>query len=335
MVKRILIIPPHPHWYVERYVEYIIRYLSDEFFFEIATVPYPPYETYLDRYPNESPFMRNPDKYDLIWPLLPTHWFIPQEIYAHKVVTAFYSPNEGYHVGVAGIGATTPMVEESLKYEGKPFTSLRFGIDTNFFVPASNNRVREDNLLHVGYIGTHINPRHMVKDAVMPIADIPGVRLMIYPTTWVNNGGDLNQVGGDKFLRHVVTGDQTFPGLINIYQNLDVVVRMDQDPAYSFPVEESAACGVPFITTNCGIDKLFTDKGCGMLIDGDRNYYMNNAPEVGKKVVEAVTWLRDHPEERKKMGRKGRQYIEEEWTWDKFIPSWREFFRKGLERAAV
>lgn len=328
MVK-ILVISPHPHWYVERYVEYIRRYLADEFFMEIAQVPYEPYDNFLDRYPDESPFMRSPDEYDLIWPLLPTHWHIDHDKYRKKVVTVYYCPNEGDRQGVAGVGAATPLVEESLA--GESFHSLRFGIDTEFF--KKYPMVRTDKLLHVGYLGTHINPRHMVKDAVMPVADIPGIRLMIFPTSWINAGGDLSQVGGRKFLDHVVTGDQTFPGLPNIYNQLDVVLRMDQDPAFSFPVLEAAACGVPMITTNTGMDHLFTDKQCGIMIPGNRNYYMNNAPEVGQKVVEAVEWMRDHPKERGDMGRRGRQFIESDWTWEKNIDNWRQFFRQSYENS--
>ncbi len=328
-MKRLLFIPPEK-WYVEAHAEYIIRYLSDEFFIEIGQAPYPPFSDIHSRFPEVSPFMRSPEDYDLLWPMLPTHWQIPYDGYAHKSVTVFYCPNEGRHTSVADIGATTPIVEDSLDLEHKHFHSLRFGIDTNLFTPYDMGR--EDDLLHVGYIGTHINPRHMVKDVVMKVADIPGVRLMIFPTSWINNGGDINQVGGQPFLDHVVTGDKYWPGLPNIYNRLDVLLRMDQDPAYSFPTLEAGACGVPVIATNSGIDHLITGAGGGILIDGNREYYMNHTGEVADKVRDAVIWMRDHKKERQEMGKASRAEIEKNWTWEKCIPAWRDFFEHALTR---
>ena len=96
MRKRILCIPPLPSWYVEAHVEYLIRELADEFFVEIASNPYPPYKDFLSRFPNESPFMRNPDEYDLIWPLWAGHWGIPINEYKHKTVVTIYQPGEDH-----------------------------------------------------------------------------------------------------------------------------------------------------------------------------------------------------------------------------------------------
>ncbi len=192
-MKRIFFLSPEK-WYVERHAEYIRRYLADEFFIEIAQNPYPPYKNFLDLFPETSPLQRSPDDYDLIWPLLPSHWQIDHDTYRKKVVSVFYCPNEGDHVGIAALGAATPMVEAGLRWEGTPFHSLRFGIDTDIYKPFP--MAREDNLLHVGYVGTHVNPRHVVKDAIMPIADIPGVKLMIFPTTWINHGGNIEEAGG-------------------------------------------------------------------------------------------------------------------------------------------
>jgi glycosyltransferase involved in cell wall biosynthesis len=331
MKKRILFVLPE-RWYVEAHAELIRRYLSDEFFIEIALTPYPPFKDFLSRYPETNPFQRSPDEYDLLWPMLPSHWQIPGDEYAHKVVTVFYGPNEGRSVGVALVGAATPMVEKACIAGNIPYHSLRFGVDTELFKPYP--MIREDNLLHVGYIGTHQNPRHMVKDVIMKQADIPGVRLMIYPTSWINDGGNLDNVGGAKdFLPHVVGGDVAWNGLPNIYNQLDVVLRMDQDPAYSFPTQEAASCGVPVIACDSGIDHLFTEAGAGILIPGDRPYYMEHEADVAKKVREAIIWMRDHPKERKEMGIKGREEVLKNWTWDKNIDAWREFFRAGLKNA--
>lgn len=321
-------------WYMSAHFEYLIRYLSDEFFIEIADVPYPPYENFLDRYPETNPFQRNPDEYDLIMPMLATHWGVTQrDKYAHKTAIIFYEPGEGRWQGVAVVGGTTPEAEK-LGVDVKVH-SLRFGIDTKLFTPFP--MVREDNLLHVGVVGTHINPRRQILEGMVPLFDMPGVRFMFFPSSWVNNGGDLNKVGGKEFLKRVVTGDKYWPGLPNIYNRMDVLLRIDNSFGVSFPTLEAAACGIPVITTYQGIDHLITEAGGGILILPDppheKRWPFNEEEQLIKKVKEAIEFMRDNPAKRKLMGKMGRLEIERGWQWPKFIPAWREFFREGVKRS--
>lgn len=332
MVPKILIIPPMRPWYMEAHAEYIIRYLSDEFFIEVADVPYPPYEHFLDRYPETNPLQRSPDDYDLIWPMLSTHWVVTdRNKYAHKTVIVMYEPGEGRYQDVAAVGCATPEVEEQCKV---PFTSVRFGIDTHLFQPRYMKRT--DDLLHVGIVGTHINPRRQIMEGIIPLIDnIPGVRFMFFPSTWVNNGGDLNKVGGDKFLKNVVSGDKYWPGLPNIYNQLDVLVRIDNSYGYSFPVLEAAACGVPVIATYQGIDHFITGPGGGIMLwpnpPHSGRWPFNEEEQLVEKLRGAITSMRDNPGERINMGIKAREEIMKSWTWDHCISGWRELFRKGLD----
>lgn len=332
-VKRILIIPPMRPWYLEAHYEYLIRYLSDEFFIEIADVPYPPYDNFLLRYPETGPFQRNPDDYDLIFPILATHWVVTdRDRYAHKTAIVMYEPGEGRHQDVAVVGCTTPVVERECRV---PFHSLRFGIDTNLFRPIP--MVREDDLLHVGVFGTHINPRRQILEGIVPLFSMPGVRFMFFPSTWANAGGDLNKVGGRGFLDRVVTGDKYWPGLPSLYNRCDVVLRIDNSYGYSFPTLEAAACGVPVIATYQGIDHQITDAGGGILLlpdpPHDRRWPFNEEQQLVRKLQSAIEFMRDNPGARKIMGEKARAEIEQNWTWDNFIPAWRNFFREGIKNA--
>ncbi len=209
-MKKILIIPPQP-WYIESHYEYLIRYLSDEFFIEQAYVPYPPYENFLDRFPDTSPLLRNPNDYDLLLPTWAQHWGVantPEN--GRKTAVVQYEPGEGAWPNACYLGVTTPIAEENGKTLGKPMQSVRFGIDTELFKPFP--MVREDDLLHVGIIGNHSNPRHMMGEVLPALYDIPGVRIMIFPATWVNRGGhadSITSLGGMEFVRHCVAGDKS------------------------------------------------------------------------------------------------------------------------------
>ena len=325
-MDKILIIPPEP-WYMEAHAEYLIRYLSDEFFMEMAYIPYPPYDNFLQRFPDTSPFSRNPNDYDLLWPIWPVKWGVSQDEYHQKTAVVFYEPGEGRFKDVAVVGATTPISEASI--QGRSCHSLRFGVDTEMFKPYP--MVREDNLLHVGMTGNLYNTRRMTTSVVSALSHLEGVRLMLFPKTAPRNQKELDDLGGN--INVIVSGNKWFTGFPNVYNRLDVYLRCEQDLGYSFPTLEAASCGVPVIATNSGIDHLITQAGGGILIDGDRGVHMGTPEVTVEKVKQAVLWMRDNPDKRKEMGMKGRQEIEKNWTWDKFIPAWREFFKEGVTNA--
>lgn len=324
-MKKILFIPPHP-WYVEAHAEYLIRYFGSEFFMEIAPIPYPPYDKYLENFPNSSPFMRNPDDYDLLIPLWPGHWGVPvTDEYAKKMGIIFFEPNESRIDGVKVVAATTPIAEKTLAKV--PHFNLRFGVDTYTFYP--NPLVRTDNLLHVGMVGTINNPRRMINPLIKVLKEIEGIRIMLFPTMAPRNQKELNDMGGDLSL--IVGGAKTWPGLPNVYNQLDILIRCEQDSGYSFPTLEAAACGVPVIATDSGIDHFITEAGGGILIPGDRVFHMQYPEKTAEAVGKAVIRLRDNEEERIGMGMAASTEVAVNWRWDRHLDEWRNFFRKGVE----
>lgn len=329
MIPKILIVPPMKGWYMEAHAEYLIRYLSDEFFIEVADVPYPPYENFLNRFPETSPFQRSPDDYDLIFVMLPSHWVITEaEKYKHKVCEVWYQPGEGSWEEIAAYGVATPLAEQSLQGR-KKFHSLRFGIDTDLFKPIP--MIREDDLLHVGMIGTLFNPRRIVPEVTKVLKDVEGIRLMYFPVGAPRDKKELDAMGGN--LDYIVAGDKYWPGIPNLYNRLDILLRVDHDPGYSFPTLEAAACGVPVIATDSGIDHLVCEAGGGILLQGNRASYLEDLDGLANRIKEHVIYFRDNPEIRKKAGQRGRKFIENNFTWDKFILAWREFFREGVKNA--
>jgi len=317
---------------MEAHYEYLIRYLSDEFFIEQAQVPYPPYENFLDRFPETSPLERNPDDYDLIVPILPSHWGLADdqhEKYSKKVAVIMYEPGEGDWMRAEYLGLTTPVVEAG-DYSGKKTWSLRFGIDTNLFQPMKVKR--EDKVLRVGVIGSYGNPRRMIEETIKPLYNLKGVRIMFFPSSWVNKGGTpelIEKLGGRDFLDRCVAGGKSWTGIPNIYNQIDVLLRVDSSYGYSFPTLEAAACGKPVIVTDMGIDHHITEAGGGIMIPNEPRYYLYKGEELAKEVKRAVIYMRDHPYKRRWMGEAGRDEILRNWQWEHHIDNWRKFFREA------
>ena len=329
---KILIIPARRH-ILEAYSEYLIRYLGDEFYFEMGYPPMPEYYSSIKQSVwggRTSPLMKNPDKFDLIYPHFDSHWFlVPPEKYAHKIVHVYLEPQRlsKYKVALEA-GTSKPVMEKlGLEYE------LRFGVDTDLFKPFPQTRL--DDKFHVGFVGNIQTPRRYIKELFMPLKELEGVKIDIYPTSWQNSRDDeIEAIGGQDSLDNIAGGDVWLSGLPNIYNRMDIYVRCDIDAGYQISLLEAAACGIPIVTTDPGVGKELCDAGGGIYVEcKEGNWEPKVLEELAERIKQAVLELKINPKYRKSKGEKGRKFIEENYVWDKWIPAWREFFRAGLRKA--
>ena len=331
MIPKILIIPARKH-IIEAYTEYLIRYLGDKFYFEMGYPPAPPYTNFQQRkYQLEiSPLSKNPNDFDLIYPHFDTHWFLePPQDFAYKVATVLLEP-AGARFKTAVLAGTSPAVQKSLPVGSH---SLRFGVDTEMF--KSFPMARTDNLLHVGFLGNIMTPRRYMKELfIEALRDVSGIRLMIFPTVWLPHTrlDEVTSMGGNDVIDNIVDGDKWYPGLPNLYNQMDVFIRADIDHGYQFTTLEAAACEVPVVCTDSGNNKALCDDGGGICIDnGGGSWQPDNLNRIATEIREAVIKLRDNPEMRKEMGSQGRRHVTWNYTWSDLIPAWEKFFQKGLE----
>lgn len=131
-------------------------------------------------------------------------------------------------------------------------------------------------------------------------------------------------------------GDRWFQGFPNCYNQMDVFVRCDINPGYQFTVLEAAACGIPIITTDPDLGKEVCEAGGGIYVECVQgNFEPAVLEELAERIRIAVAELKADPVRRKMMGKMGRLFVETNYTWEKWIPKWREFFRKALENAKM
>lgn len=314
-MKKLLIIPARRH-IAESYYEYLARYLGDEWLIDIA---YPTID-------NASPLAKNPDDYDLLLPMFDSHWFLPEDKYKHKVINVQFESGTRYQT----ISACTsdPVCK---KMTGHEF-HLRFPVDTELFNHFP--QPREDDKLHVGFLGNIQTPRRYLRELFMPLAEVDGVKIDIYPTTWVNPRPDeLELMGGEKVVENIEGGDKWLSGLPNIYNRMDVYVRCDIDHGYQFSVMEAAACGIPVVCTDSGPTKEVTDAGGGICVgDPQGDWSEKNLAVYAYKIKEAVIKFRDDPEARLVAGINGRSFVRFEYSPEKLIPEWRRFLNYAYEK---
>lgn len=324
-MKKILFIPPEP-WYVEHHIEYLIRYFGYKYFMEIG---YP-------GNPQDNPVYENPDDYDLLIPYLATHPHLDTEKYKKKLAAILWEPAEGCWKNTKIVAATTPKVVNSMIRLNHPYIHVLPGIDTNLFQPYP--LLKEEKEMVVGIIGCAHNVRHRVKEVVLPLLNIPNVIFKFFVRNYFNDRqNDIEQAGGEEFKKRIANANKCWIGVPNIYNSMDVLLKVDADPGLTFPVLEAMACGKPFVATDVGIEHLF--KNCGLVIEADekdadgngRNWYLAKTEEVITRARKGIEFLRDNPEARKVLGKNGRKRISAEYTWEKQLPQWDKFFKKALE----
>ncbi len=108
---------------------------------------------------------------------------------------------------------------------------------------------------------------------------------------------------------------QGFVPMPEVYQHyrgaLAALVLLHPVPKFleSMPIKmfESMACGVPIIASDFPLwRRIVHDQGCGLVVDP------LNVPQV----ADAIIYLIEHPEEAKKMGRRGRELVEKKYNWE-------------------
>lgn len=329
-MKRILFMPPEP-WYPENHMEYLIRYFSKYYHMEQGMVGD-------EEACRRNPLLKNPDEFDLLIPLLPTHPTVDMQKYGYKTAAILWEPREGIWNQCKWCAATTPLAVKAMENDGyTKYTPATPGIDTELFKPVYF--AREDSKLHVGVICCFHNPRHRVKEVILPLLGIEGVEFDFYVRNfWPDRDNDTIEAGGKDFLSHVRDGNKTWPGVANTYNRMDVLLKVDADPGLTFPIMEAAASGKPFIATNVGIEGEFANEGAGIVINADapdadgnhRGWYIGHVKETIDRIKLAIEFMRDEPLVRNVMGKRGREYMLEKYTWEKQLPNWEEFFRKAL-----
>ena len=97
--------------------------------------------------------------------------------------------------------------------------------------------------------------------------------------------------------------------LVNIYNESLVTLSLSKFDTFGLVPLESMACGIPVIAFNvAGYRETVISNKTGYLVDFDPS-----------EIAEKITYLFNQPAEADIMGKNGRKWIEERWTWKKQI----------------
>lgn len=116
-------------------------------------------------------------------------------------------------------------------------------------------------------------------------------------------------------------GEMPNAEIARFYQNLDVVVVPSRQESFGVTAVEGSACARPIIASRVGgLPEVVIDGETGRMVD----------PENIEKLRDAMKWMIDHPEERERMGRAGREFVLKNYAWSENVTQMERLYREVL-----
>lgn len=203
---------------------------------------------------------------------------------------------------------------------------IHCGIDLDTYTPAPKEGDGIFKIAHVGSLHWKKGQKYLLEAlALLRDRDVP------FHCTLIGGGEELpelEKIIAEKNLHAVVTmlGSRTQAEVAALLPQADCYVQPSLSEGIPVAIMEAAACELPVIATNItGIPELVKRNQTGFLVE----------PRDVPALVEALYKLWSHPEEAVAMGKKGRQWVEEEFTLKENVGRLIRLFEKEYARESL
>lgn len=275
--------------------KYIVKYLSDEFDFDIFNFLEDGRRTGIDRSSHDLYFTFGYSYIDKISHIEKNRRITG--VTAHRTKNLIKSKMK-----LAGhVHANSIMLVNELKSMG--FDNVYYlpnGVDENLFYIKNSIPEQRENII-VGHVGK-LSPRKGQNQYIKPAIKESNAESFLH----LNNY--RNRIDHNK--------------MVDVYQKMDVFIVASDEDGTPNPALEAAACGRPIISNRIGnMPEFIKDGYNGFLVEKDVDAY-----------VDKINWFRDNRDKMIEMGMNARKTIEEDWTWKIQSERYRNMFRDILEK---
>jgi len=198
-----------------------------------------------------------------------------------------------------------------------PITVTPFGVDVEAFTPLSVNK-RNDNVIRVGTVKTLeerygvdilIDAVSTVRDALRDLEAAEAERLRFIIVGGGSRESELKQKVRDLNLEDITTftGQVPHKEVPRYLNELDVYVAPSRKESFGVAVLEASACGCPVIVSDVGgLPEVVRDGETGIIV----------RQEDPAATAEAILRLFHRPKLRVSMGKTGRSWVQEQYSWN-------------------
>ncbi len=190
-------------------------------------------------------------------------------------------------------------------------------VDETMFKPRVNKGV-----FTVGWVGqpTRGGFGELKGNEGQRMYDIKGYELILKPLMEKLRGKVKFKIN-DRNHKNALSHEE----MANWYKDIDVLICTSLYEGGPFPILEAAASGKAVISTKVGIAPDLVQQGeSGHLIEKIRG-----RSEIKDKLdlfESYIMYLKGNRGWCEQMGRNGRKEVLENWTWEKIVPWWKDFF---------
>jgi glycosyltransferase involved in cell wall biosynthesis len=202
-------------------------------------------------------------------------------------------------------------------------TFLPNGADTTFLRPLPASTTLLDRWqLHgkkvFAYVGTHAfyHGLDTLLDAATELRADPDIAILM-----IGNGPErerLKALAAARGLRNVIFGESPYEEMDQLYSiaYASVATLRDVPVAHGMRLSKifpSLSCGVPVIYSGRGeAAELLVKEQCGLIV----------APEDSRALADVMRRLTHDPRGRDALGRRGRAFVEREYSWSAIVSRW-------------
>ena len=209
-------------------------------------------------------------------------------------------------IGYTTVSKRLENVYSNIPQYPKPFGAVEDGVDLDFFVPRSLERLTDaDREILVGWVGNS----KWGGDGI----DHKGIETIIKPVveSLREEGYKVRGHYADRHVKWIPHSEMN-----DYYNSIDIYVCASDIEGTPNPALESMACGIPVVSTDVGmIPQLFGAK--------QKEYILGERTQeaLREKLIELI----GSPQKRAELSRENLESISH-WSWEKQCQKWDDFF---------
>lgn len=203
---------------------------------------------------------------------------------------------------------------------------IPFGVDVQQFSPIEQNASRRSEKIIFG-VAKYLQPVYGLDLLIQAFAQFvkkePGPALLRI----AGDGPELTRLQALAAKLGIADKVEWWGAIPNsyvaeFYRGLDVVVVPSRQESFGVTAVEGSACERPIIASRVGgLPEVVLDGETGMLIE----------PENIESLAQAMEYLMEHPEERTRMGKAGREFVLKYYDWQKNVTQMEQVYHAVLE----
>ena len=218
------------------------------------------------------------------------------------------------------------LAKEINKYTNKEIDITPFGIDLNYFKPQQVNGLFNDDDIVIGTIKMleeNYGVEYLIRAFKILKEKHPDLRLKLLIVGKGSQEDYLKEMARELGIEDftIFTGEVPYEEVPKYHNMLSVYVAASNSESFGVAVLEASACEVPVVVTNVG--------GLPEVVDHEVTGYVV-PPKNPEELATAIERLIVDEKHRKLMGKKGREFVEKNYDWQKCVDKMLNIYQDSL-----